>query len=122
MVLVEAGIQQPVAVGVTWQEVHGAVAGSVSPQDRIPLKTRRSIRSRGARAAAAGSEGPRGLRRACVVSACVVSARGPVGALAHNQLAKDVRPWEVGGGGMPSSSVRGGAGQIRGGAAEGGRC
>lgn len=69
VVLVEAGVQQPVAVGVTRQEVHGAVVGSVAPQHRIPLKTRRSIRSRGARAAAAGSEGPRDLRRACVVSA-----------------------------------------------------
>lgn len=27
MVLVEAGVQQPVAVGVTGQEVHGAVVG-----------------------------------------------------------------------------------------------
>lgn len=69
VVLVEAGVQQPVAVGVTRQEVHGAAVGSVAPQHRIPLKTRRSIRSRGARAAAAGSEGPRDLRRACVVSA-----------------------------------------------------
>lgn len=69
VVLVEAGVQQPVAVGVTRQEVHGAVVGSVAPQHRIPLKTRRSIRTRGARAAAAGSEGPRGLRRACVVCA-----------------------------------------------------
>lgn len=86
MVLVEAGIQQPVAVGVTRQKVHGAVAGwgeSLAPQHRIPLKTLRSTPSRGARAAAAGSDGPRGLRRACVVSACDVSARGPAGARAR---------------------------------------
>lgn len=69
VVLVEAGVQQPVAVRVTRQEVHGAVVGTVAPQHRIPLATRRSLRSRGARAAAAGSQGPGDLRRACVVSA-----------------------------------------------------
>lgn len=71
VVLVEAGVQQPVAVGVTRQEVHGAVVGSVAPQHRIPLETRRSIRSRGARAAAAGSEGPRD----CVVRVSSVLRR-----------------------------------------------
>lgn len=82
VVLVEAGVQQPVAVGVTRQEVHGAVVGSVAPQHRIPLRTRRPIRSRGARAAAAGSEGPRGLRPACVVSATSSVRGGPVRARA----------------------------------------
>lgn len=75
VVLVEAGIQQPVAVGVTRQEVHDAVVEAAAPQHRIPLKARRSVPSRGARAAEAGSAGPTGLRRTRVVI-----ARGPAGA------------------------------------------
>lgn len=37
MVLVEAGVEQPVAVWVAGQEVHGA-AGSTAPQRRMPLR------------------------------------------------------------------------------------
>lgn len=63
MVLVEAGVEQPVAVGVTRQEVHGAAA------ERPPLvsaacrsgRPGAGSRQAGAEAATAGSE-----RRACV--------------------------------------------------------
>lgn len=69
MVLVEAGVEQPVAVGVTRQEVHGAAA------ERPPLvsaacrsgRPGAGSRQAGAEAATAGSE-----RRACV-RACVRS-------------------------------------------------
>lgn len=37
MVLVEAGVEQPVAMRVAGQEVHGA-AGSTAPQRRMPLR------------------------------------------------------------------------------------
>lgn len=37
MVLVEAGVEQPVAVRVAGQKVHGA-AGSTAPQRRMPLR------------------------------------------------------------------------------------
>lgn len=86
--------------------------GSLAPQHRIPLKTRRSTPSRGARAAAAGSDGPRGLRRACVVSACVVSARGPSGARARARSLRALSAGDFPALGScrekPSASVRGG--------------
>lgn len=63
MVLVETGVEQPVAVGVTRQEVHGAAAErpplvSAACRSRTPSAASRQA---GSEAAAAGSE-----RRACV--------------------------------------------------------
>lgn len=70
MVLVEAGVEQPVAVRVAGQEVHGA-AESTAPQRRMPLGRSTAGIGLASADAAAGSERP----TACARSGSRRSAR-----------------------------------------------
>lgn len=128
MVLVEAGIQQPVAVGVTRQKVHGAVAGAAGGPS--PLNT--AFRSKPddlPRRAALGPPRP----EATVLGACVVrvssarasSVRADPLVRARSLRAPSARGFLAPGSWWPGKAERvreGRGGRIGGGAAEGGRC
>lgn len=83
VVLVEAGVQQPVAMGVTRQEVHGAVVGSVAL--RTAYRSKPDYLS--GRAALGPPRPEARVLGACVVrasSVCDVRARGPGSARARH--------------------------------------